>query len=215
LKTKNKKNVVIIVAHPDDETLWAGGTILSHLNWACFIVCLCRKGDEERSARFYKALEVLKAKGVMGDMDDGPEQNPLDEKELESCILELLPDMHFDLVISHKPTGEYTRHIRHEEVSKAVLRLWNAEKILASELWAFAYEDGNKEYYPRPVETADIYKLLTRRIWLRKYSIIREVYGFDENSWEAKTSPKAESFWKFSKPYDAKNWLKKLAQGIG
>jgi len=24
------KTVAIIVAHPDDETLWAGGTILSH-----------------------------------------------------------------------------------------------------------------------------------------------------------------------------------------
>jgi len=33
-QTQNRqksKTVAIIVAHPDDETLWAGGTILFHL----------------------------------------------------------------------------------------------------------------------------------------------------------------------------------------
>ena len=65
----------------------------------------------------------------MGDLDDGPEQKPLDEKEVESTILELLPPKHFDLIITHNPTGEYTRHIRHEEVSKAVIKLWHSGKI--------------------------------------------------------------------------------------
>ena len=61
---------------------------------------------------------------------------------------------HFDLIITHNPTGEYTRHIRHEEVSKAVIKLWHAGKISAGELWTFAYEDGNKKYYPKPVRKA-------------------------------------------------------------
>jgi len=30
MNIKNSKTVAIIVAHPDDETLWAGGTILNH-----------------------------------------------------------------------------------------------------------------------------------------------------------------------------------------
>jgi len=37
--------VAIIVAHPDDETLWAGGTILNHPYWKFFITCLCRTND--------------------------------------------------------------------------------------------------------------------------------------------------------------------------
>ena len=65
----------------------------------------------------------------MGDLDDGPEQKPLDENEVERAILELLPPKHFDLIISHNPAGEYTRHIRHEEAGKAVINLWNAGKI--------------------------------------------------------------------------------------
>lgn len=204
---KKLRTVAIIVAHPDDETLWAGGTILSHPSWKFFIVCLSRANDAERAARFNNALKILKCEGVMGNLEDGPEQTPLDEKELEQAILELLTPKHFDLIISHDPSGEYTRHIRHEEVSKAVIKLWHAGKIFTSELWTFAYEDSNKEYNPRPIENAAIFRTLTKRIWLRKYSIITEIYGFEKDSFEAETTPRAESFWQFTNSFDAKKWL--------
>jgi len=203
----SQKTVALIVAHPDDETLWAGGTILCHPSWQWFIVCLCRGSDKERAPRFYKALKVLKSEGIMGDLDDGPDQKPLDEKEVEHAILDLLPPRHFDLIISHNPTGEYTKHLRHEEISRAVITLWQTRKISTYELWTFAYEDGNKEYYPRPVENATICRILTKRIWLRKYSIITETYGFEKNSWEEETTPQAEAFWQFTSPFDAKKWL--------
>ena len=204
---KTPKSVAVIVAHPDDETLWAGGTILSHPSWNWFIVCLCRKSDTERATKFYKALKILKSEGTMGDLDDGPEQKHLDEKEVEHAIMQLLPPTHFDLIISHNPSGEYTRHIRHEEVSKAVITLWHAGKISINELWTFAYKDGGKEFYPKPVENATICHIFKKRIWLKKYSIITETYGFEKNSWEAETTPRAESFWQFSNPNDAKKWL--------
>ena len=83
-------------------------------------------------AKFYKALKVLKSEGIMGDLDDGPDQKPLDEKEVERCHTCIVTSQdHFDLIISHNPSGEYTRHIRHEEVSKAVITLWHAGKISA------------------------------------------------------------------------------------
>jgi LmbE family N-acetylglucosaminyl deacetylase len=203
----NPKTVAVIVAHPDDETLWAGGTILSHPSWKCFVVSLCRGDDTDRASKFYNALKVLKAEGNMGSLDDGPEQNPLDEEEVEQTILNLLPKKHYDLVFSHNPNGEYTRHLRHEEVSKAVINLWNTSKITADELRTFAYEDGLRKYYPRPMENAAIYRTLTRRIWLRKYSILRETYGFEKNSWEVQTTPREEAFWQFTNPFLARKWL--------
>ncbi len=202
------KTVAVIVAHPDDETLWTGGTILSHPSWNVFVMTLCRASDTNRAPKFFKALTVLRAQGKMGDLDDNPEQKPLDENEIQETILELLPKKHFDIIISHNPDGEYTKHLRHEEVSKAVIKLWNAGTISATELWTFAYEDGDKRYYPKPIETATIYHKLTKRIWLRKYSIITEIYGFEKESFEAKTTPRAEAFWKFSNSYDARQWLK-------
>ncbi|HZK95028.1 MAG TPA: hypothetical protein VFC67_12540 [Prolixibacteraceae bacterium] len=201
------KNVAVIVAHPDDETLWAGGTMLSHPSWNWFIVCLSRKSDKERATKFYDALKIFKAEGIMGDIDDGPDQVPLDEKVVEGAILDLLPQKHFDLIISHNPTGEYTRHLRHEEVSKAVINLWYAGKITANKLWTFAYEDGDKKYFPIPVGNANICRLLTKRIWFRKYIIMTETYGFKITSWEAETTPRSEAFWQFTDPYDAKRWL--------
>src|SRR5665648_83237 len=201
------KNVAVIVAHPDDETLWAGGTMLSHPSWNWFIVCLSRKSDKERATKFYDALKIFKAEGIMGDLDDGPDQVPLDEKVVEGAILDLLPQKHFDLIISHNPTGEYTRHLRHEEVSKAVINLWYAGKITANKLWTFAYEDGDKKYFPIPVGNANICSLLTKRIWFRKYIIMTETYGFKITSLEAETTPRSEAFWQFTDPYDAKRWL--------
>ena len=207
MSKKKSKAVAVIVAHPDDETLWAGGTILSHPSWHWFIVCLCRGSDKDRAPRFLRTMQVLGSEGIMGDLDDGPEQQPLDEIELKGAILQLLPSTHFDLIISHNPDGEYTRHVRHEETGKAVIKLWHAGKISASELWTFAYEDGNKKYYPRPIENAALYRVLTKRIWLKKYSIITETYGFEKTSFEAETTPHAESFWQFTNSYDAQKWL--------
>jgi LmbE family N-acetylglucosaminyl deacetylase len=201
------KNVAVIVAHPDDETLWAGGTILSHPSWKCFIVCLSRMNDPDRAAKFYKALQVYKCQGIMGDLDDGPDQKPMDEKDVQRIIYGLLPAQHFDLVISHNPSGEYTRHLRHEEAGKAVIKLWHSGKISATELWAFAYQDGNKAFFPRAVGNADVFHTLTKRIWLRKYSLITDLYGFSKLSWEAETTPQAEAFWQFTDPNVAKRWI--------
>ena len=204
------KTVAVIVAHPDDETLWAGGTILSHPMWNCFIVSLCRGKDHDRAPRFNEALKILKSEGIMGDLDDGPDQVPLDKGEVEQAILSLLPPKHFDLIISHNPSGEYTRHIRHEEVGEAVINLWNSDKISASEIRLFAYEDGHKTYYPKAIENAAIYRPLTKRTWRRKFTIITQIYGFENESWEAQTTPVAEAFWHFTHPFVAKKWMNQI-----
>lgn len=203
MDTNANKSVVIIVAHPDDETLWAGGTILNNPQWKCFIISLCRKNDEDRSPKFYKVLQILNAQGIMGNLDDDPEQKPLNIIEIEQLLLDLLPEKHFDLIITHSPFGEYTKHLRHEEISKAVIMLWNDGKINADALWTFAYEDGNKKFFPRAIENASYFETLKNEIWIKKQELITEIYGFDKNSWEAKTTPKAEAFWVFSSAKEA------------
>ncbi|MBN1597776.1 MAG: PIG-L family deacetylase [Bacteroidales bacterium] len=211
---KSSKTAALIVAHPDDETLWAGGTILGLPKWQWYIVCLCRGSDKERARKFYRALRVLKSDGIMGDLDDGPEQKPLDENEVQNTILSLLPKRHFDLIISHNPNGEYTRHIRHEETGTAVIKLWDNGLMTAKEVWIFAYEDGGKAYHPRPIEDASIYITLTKNIWLRKYHIITDTYGFQNTSYEARTTPKAEAFWQLTNSYDTMNWLNQSGKEI-
>ena len=51
-KERFLKNAAVIVAHPDDETLWTGGAILMHpeINWT--VITLCRLSDPDRSPKF-------------------------------------------------------------------------------------------------------------------------------------------------------------------
>jgi len=204
-----KKRALVVVAHPDDETLWAGGEILSHPEWSWIVVSLCRGDDSERAVRFYDALNILNATGVMGSLDDSPELKPLDDETVQKVILDLLPPTKFNIIISHSPEGEYTRHLRHEETGRAVISLWHAGKIFTDELRVFAYEDRNNKLYPEPIAGTQLYNTLTERIWLMKYKLITETYGFAENSWEAKTTPKAESFRLFTNSDEAFKWLNK------
>jgi len=204
---EESKSVLVIVAHPDDETLWAGGEILLHQSWKWFIICLSRKNDIKRAPKFFEVLKELHAEGIMGDLDDGPEQTSLNEEVVEDAITSLLPHRHFDRIITHNPTGEYTRHLRHEETCKAVMQLWEKGKIIADELWTFAYDDGNKTHLVLANTNAPIYHQLSERISLQKFNIITKIYGYDKESWEAKNTPKEEAFWKFSNPEDALQWL--------
>lgn len=198
---------VAIVSHPDDETLWAGGTILMHPEWEWTVVALCRGSDPDRAPRFRQALQQLGAKGAIGDLDDGPEQAPLPDLDVQHAILSLLPETHSDRILTHGPWGEYTRHLRHEETSKAVISLWAEGSIKAAELWMFAYEDGNKRYLPRPVRTAHRADSIPRSIWQQKYQIITGIYGFGDESFEAKTAPREEAFWCFRTPDEVSRWI--------
>ncbi|HEX5551634.1 MAG TPA: PIG-L family deacetylase [Chitinophagaceae bacterium] len=197
------KAVAVIVAHPDDEALWAGGTILMHPRWNFFIISLCRAGDPDRAPRFFNALRFLGAEGKIGDLDDGPDQVPLPEGRVQQHILHLLSGQTFDLVITHDIHGEYTRHLRHEETARAVVALWYQGKITMKELWMFAYEDGKRRYLPQPVKTADCYTPLPAGVWQKKYKLVTEIYGFAPASWEARTVPKAEAYRQFATAADA------------
>ncbi|MDO9529802.1 MAG: hypothetical protein Q7J27_11695 [Syntrophales bacterium] len=194
-------NCAVIVAHPDDETLWAGGLMLMHPQARWTVVTICRKSDPDRAPKFFRAIAEFNASGSMGDLDDGPEQKPLHNALVQNTIMELLPSDRYDLIITHSGTGEYTRHLRHEETAQAVLKLWKSDKLRAGQLWSFAYEDGGKKYLPRPEQNADLKIKLPGDIWQRKYDIITEIYGFGQESFEARTTPEQEAFRQFKTVY--------------
>jgi LmbE family N-acetylglucosaminyl deacetylase len=192
LKTCN--DCAVIVAHPDDETLWAGGIILMNPQIKWTVITLCRKSDPDRAPRFFNALAELRAAGAMGDLDDGPDQNPLDQRQIQSAILDLLPSGRFDLIITHGQRGEYTRHLRHEETASAVTTLWKERKLSSNRLWTFAYSDNNGAQLPHPVKNAQLFVNLPNKVWQKKYNIITNIYGFSTDSFEARVTPKDEAF---------------------
>jgi LmbE family N-acetylglucosaminyl deacetylase len=192
--------VAVVVAHPDDETLWAGGLLLSHPEWSPFILTLCRGGDPDRVPKFMKALERLNSGGTMGMLDDGPDQYPLSTKRVQDAILTLLPACAYDIILTHAPQGEYTWHRRHGEVSLAIRGLWRDGRLHARTLWQFAYEDGGGAYAPRPQKDASFQITLSDTVWNQKIGIITNIYGFDEDSWEARAATRTEAFNCFADP---------------
>jgi hypothetical protein len=105
-----------------------------------------------------------------------------------------LPPLQYDLIVTHNPAGEYTRHRRHEETGRAVFYLWEQKLILSPELWFFAYADHNLTGYARAMENADRVMELPESVRLKKYRIITNIYGFAADSFEALTTPKTEAF---------------------
>jgi LmbE family N-acetylglucosaminyl deacetylase len=193
----------VLVAHPDDELLWCGGALRMNPGWKVFVATLCRGSDPDRSQRFARVVQQLGAEGGMADLDDGPEQLPLERRLVRATLRALIAERSFDLVLTHAPHGEYTRHLRHEEVSRAVLEMWSEGELGAAELWLFAYEDGERSYLPRAIPNADLTLTLPDEIWREKLRLLTDEYGFARDSWEARVTPRSEAFWRVRSPADA------------
>jgi LmbE family N-acetylglucosaminyl deacetylase len=192
-----RPRAAVVVAHPDDETLWCGGYILSHPEFYWRLVTLCRASDRDRAPKFRRVLQQMGAEGEMADLDDGPDQVPLTMVQVEETIVRLLSGGSYSLILTHGPNGEYTRHRRHEECSQSVVNLWRSGGISTKQLWMFAYEDGGHAYLPRVRADADRRDMLTDDIWLEKRRLITDVYGYGHDSWEARSTPGEEGFWCF------------------
>jgi len=192
-----RMHAAVVVAHPDDETLWCGGYILTHPEFHWRIVTLCRASDPDRAPKFRQVLQRLGAEGEMADLDDEPDQAPLPIEQVQETIAQLLAGTNYSLILTHGPKGEYTRHRRHEECCHAVVELWQSGRIRTDRQWSFAYEDGGRAYLPRVRNDADRRDMLTDNLWLEKHRLITEVYGYGSDSWEARTVPREEGFWCF------------------
>ena len=190
------KSALVIVAHPDDEILWAGGTILMHPETRWTVVALCRRSDPDRAPRFQNVLDRIGASGSLGELDDGPEQSSLPMVAVQEAVLDQMGGEKSDLILTHSAAGEYTRHRRHEEVGAAVLSMWDANRLSSRELWAFAYGDTGAGREVCANEEADVFLELPRPIWERKRNLVIEVYGFAPDSFEANAALREEAFWR-------------------
>ena len=85
------KNALVIVAHPDDETIWMGGTILKNKNWKWTILSLCRKNDADREPKFMEVCSFYGAEGIISDLDD-EKLKPLQVNEVIKKIKQKRPD---------------------------------------------------------------------------------------------------------------------------
>ncbi len=184
----------VIVAHPDDETIWCGGLILRHPQWDWTVLALSRADDANRAPRFGAACEALGATGLMADLDDSSPPAPIDPaREIAPRVLDALGHRRWDLIVTHGPAGEYG-HPRHRQVHAEVLRLVESGQLPCRALWSVACLcDPVTARWSRD-GPADVEVALTADELARKRGIVREQYNFPPGSFELRACSAVEWF---------------------
>ena len=160
-----KENLnLMIVAHPDDETLWGGGSLLEK---DYYVVCVTCGNVAYRDNEFKQIMAITNDSYAFlnyPDLVKGTSKisNWTNELELISTDLKNIIDSYnWQTIVTHNPDGEYG-HIQHKKVSKLVTNLADKNKL---------YYFG--KYYPNNVlET----KMLAEDIYNRKINELISVY---------------------------------------
>lgn len=105
---------VVVVAHPDDEVLWAGG-LLARYGFPV-ICCSIPRTDPERAWKFFDACKVL---GTEGRILPYSEPSPSDDMKQ----FELLDLGKFHCIVTHNRFGEYG-HRHHKCLNRFISERW-------------------------------------------------------------------------------------------
>jgi len=198
LDLDDKSRAMVLVAHPDDEIIWMGGTILTHSETSWTIVSLCRRSDPDRAPKFGRVAKHLGARGVILDVED---EGMMNIRESVLIIEESLRQVRgvtskvFTHVFTHAYNGEYG-HPRHKGVHRAVRAMALSGVLKTERLFYFGYEMLDEAFQPSVREEADICLELSKQVYAEKRRIVNEIYGFDKKSFEYKACLRREPFCK-------------------
>lgn len=113
---------LVVVAHPDDETIFLGGYMLKNPEWDWTVISVTHSVDSVRGQEFLQACRRLSATPIMLGQED------IFEKDLDQDLivrfLKELSQQSFDMVFTHNQGGEYghPHHIRVHQAVKQVFR---------------------------------------------------------------------------------------------
>jgi LmbE family N-acetylglucosaminyl deacetylase len=198
----DQTKALVIVAHPDDETIFCSGFIMSHPDWDWTILCLCRRDDQDRAPRFSRACKQLGARSAISDLDDERPERPLASlDEVKSRVLAMLDQLgvgsRFDVVFTHGANGEYG-HNRHVEVHRAVREMLADKQLSSKQVFFFNYKPvrSGKFCVPaaRAARGAQVVQKLGKHAQKKKHLLISSVYNFNRESFESLSCSEFESF---------------------
>jgi len=115
------RRAALIVAHPDDETLWAGGLVLrtaSQIYWTV-VCCSIPRLDPIRVQKFQAACSALRVRKtiVIQQVETKPPQLlPYLDQELPLRLPQAV-----DMVVTHGIAGEYG-HVHHCQLGEWIRR---------------------------------------------------------------------------------------------
>lgn len=155
----------VVVAHPDDETLWCGGTIVHYPGPWTIICCTIPRTDPIRAWKFFDACRTLNAAPRLM-----PFVEPDPSKPLSHLVdIDLRP---FDVVLTHNEIGEYG-HLHHKTVHRFV-------ETRHRNVLVFGF--GGPGSLKSPLTAGDIDM---KRRALKRYDHVLPYMGTDMPKWRA------------------------------
>jgi LmbE family N-acetylglucosaminyl deacetylase len=160
-----KKYNLLVVAHPDDETIFFGGLVQVYRRKPWKIICVTDGNadglGEKRKQEFFSACDQLGAKSFA--MWDFPDRyaSRIDAGQLRERLLEETPAE----VFTHGALGEYG-HPHHQDVCLGVYRAFQGK----AEIWSPAYNTFAEKVHRVP-----------RKAFERKCAILAKTYFGETN----------------------------------
>ena len=167
---------LMIVAHPDDESIFGGGMLLNEHGWR--VISMTGASDKIRSIEFTNAMKFAGvAEYKLYDFVDSL-TIPFDESSATEIIQQEINAHDYTKIVTHNNVGEYG-HTQHISLHKIV------KQIVKDKLYTFAIGDDidrkllnhKKELlslYNRPTELPGFYS------YVAKESIKSEEFNIDE-----------------------------------
>lgn len=123
--------ILFITAHPDDESLWVGGTLAAIGNMTnvhASVMCLTGRDDENRSQEFKQAIAHANLASSVLLPHPIPEKGGVPLEDIRGLVASGLAQLDaqlsdFDLVISHSHYGDEHTHHQHKQLFGACRRI--------------------------------------------------------------------------------------------
>jgi LmbE family N-acetylglucosaminyl deacetylase len=199
LRLKSGARALVIVAHPDDETIWLGGTLkkFPRVHWT--ILSLCRASDRDRAPKFKRVCAHFGAKAIIADLDDAGRLSVKQTVPLiKTIIIKEVKGRAFDYLFTHGLNGEYG-HPRHCGAHLAVKELLKQKKLRVAQALAFHYKKQTKYKLVPKVESDFILKLSVKELAAKK-QVMTAIYGFAPKGIDTNYCTKIEAFKKLTRP---------------
>lgn len=172
VKNKLKKldlkdvNNLMIIAHPDDESLW-GGAHLAKQDY--LVVCVTCGVVEERKDEFEKAMNEFGNRYISLGY---PDKTNNERDNWASVYYKIKKDLKtivdykdWNMIVTHNPDGEYD-HQHHKMLSTMVSQISNKDKLYYFNKYYTKEELSNINYCMKELNDKELY---AKRILLDDY----------------------------------------------